>query len=50
MGGQVRLYNHTFGHPIGRVFPLGRVWQNADIVDGSGVDVDGKYLHEENTE
>ena len=26
-GGQVRLYNHTFGHPIGWVFPLGRVWQ-----------------------
>jgi hypothetical protein len=27
VAGQVRLYNHTFGHPIGWVFPLGRVWQ-----------------------
>jgi hypothetical protein len=27
VAGQVRLYNYTFGHPIGWVFPLGRVWQ-----------------------
>ena len=27
VAGQIRLYNHTFGHPIGWVFPLGRVWQ-----------------------
>ena len=27
MDGQVRLYKHTFDHPIGWVFPLGQVWQ-----------------------
>ena len=27
VAGQDRLYNHTFSHPIGWVFPLGRVWQ-----------------------
>jgi hypothetical protein len=26
VAGQVKLYKHTFGHPIGWVFPLGRVW------------------------
>ena len=27
VAGQVRLYNHIFGHPIEWAFPLGRVWQ-----------------------
>jgi hypothetical protein len=31
VAGQVRLYNHTFGHPIGWVFPLGRVWQYINL-------------------
>jgi hypothetical protein len=31
VAGQVRLYNHTFGHPIGWVFSLGRVWQYLSV-------------------